>query len=139
VIEVQLAISYLHDGHLLAVPVDPRVIVVLQDGQPGDGSHDGDPQEDGPEGSIQALHLFPLLTAGPAFLSTVDILQRLGTVKVLLEPLHIWNVETIPESANRVQIEWFPGVVSKHLAKPMYVNIQGSRISHVGGFPNLPH
>ena len=33
-IEAQLAISYLEDRHLLVVPVDPRVIVVLKDGQP---------------------------------------------------------------------------------------------------------
>ena len=56
-----------------------------------------------------------------------------------LKPLRIWNFETIPESANGVQIEWFPGVVSKHLAKHMYVNIQGSRVSHVASFPNLFH
>jgi len=85
------------------------------------------------------LRLFPLLPAGRAFLPTVGVLQSPRTVKVLLKPLRIWNVETIPESANRVQIEWFPGVVSKHLAKHMYVNIQGSRISHVVGVPNLLH
>jgi len=31
-IEVQLTLSHLEDNHLLVVPVDPRVIVVLKDG-----------------------------------------------------------------------------------------------------------
>jgi hypothetical protein len=31
-IEVQLALSQLEDRHILAVPVDPRVIVMLEDG-----------------------------------------------------------------------------------------------------------
>ena len=60
-------------------------------------------------------------------------------MKVLLKPLRIWNVESIPESANRVQIHRFSGAVSKRLAKHMYVNIEGSRVSHVTSFPNLFH
>jgi len=60
-------------------------------------------------------------------------------VEVLLKPLRIWNVETIPESANRVQIHRFSGAVSKRLAKHMYVNIEGSCVSHVTSFPNPLH
>jgi len=56
-----------------------------------------------------------------------------------LKPLRIWNVETIPKSANRVQIHWFSGAVSKRLTKHMYVNIEGSRVSHVTSFPNPLH
>jgi hypothetical protein len=41
-IEVQLAFSHLQDCHLLAVSVDPRVIVVLEGDQPGDGPDDDD-------------------------------------------------------------------------------------------------
>jgi len=33
-VEVQLGISHLEYRHILVVPVDPRVIVVLEDGQP---------------------------------------------------------------------------------------------------------
>ena len=55
-IEVQLALSHLEDRHLLAVPVDPRAIVVLEDGQPGDGLDDGDGQEDGLELSTRTVH-----------------------------------------------------------------------------------
>lgn len=36
------------------------MMVVLEDGQPGDGADDGDPKEEGPEGSIKAFHLLPL-------------------------------------------------------------------------------
>jgi len=31
-IKVQLALSHLEDRHLLVIPIDPRVIVVLEDG-----------------------------------------------------------------------------------------------------------
>jgi len=52
-IRVQLAISHLEDGHFPAVPVHARVIVVHEDGQPGDGANDGDGKDDRPEGSIE--------------------------------------------------------------------------------------
>lgn len=44
-IEVQLGISYLEDRQLLAVPIDGRVIIVLEDGQPDGNSKDGNGQE----------------------------------------------------------------------------------------------
>jgi len=53
-IEVHLAISHVEDDHLLVVPVDPRVIVVLEDGQPGDGPDDGGGEEDGAEGFVES-------------------------------------------------------------------------------------
>jgi len=54
-IEVQLTISHREDDHVLTIPVDPRLIVVLEDGQPGDGPDDGDGKEDGPEGSVKVV------------------------------------------------------------------------------------
>jgi len=51
-VEVQVAVSHLEDRHLFVVPVDPRVIVVPEDGWPGDGPDDGDDKEEGPEGSV---------------------------------------------------------------------------------------
>lgn len=83
-IEVQLAPSHLQDRHVFTVPVDPRMIVVLEDGEPGDGSDDGNAQEDGPEGSIQGPHVYPLLPAGPAFVPTLDALHSPETVTILL-------------------------------------------------------
>jgi len=56
-IEVQLAISHLQDRHVLTVPIDPRMIVALEDSESGDGPDDGDGKEDEPEGSIAGLHL----------------------------------------------------------------------------------
>jgi len=69
-IEIQLAISHPEDRHILVAPVDPRMIVVLEDGWPGDGPDDAHGQEGGPEGSVQGVHLSRFLSLSNSELPT---------------------------------------------------------------------